>query len=286
MSIENGNEIQNLEKIELLFNKFTDINNQLHPEKKWQSYSPVTYQLSKMEDWRIEAIPIEVKGKLAGSIESFKSIELSDNTETYIKYQMNRSQSGSKNISIHHKYKNKRLTEQIDWATSKVAIGIDSTSASFAGANSACAFLVITYNVVSEKYEFCYKSNNTSVFEIKNVDDSVKAIVEYIHSSGKFEDYNEIIKKLREINGYSSNCFIATACYGTYDAPEVLILRQFRDQVLLNMPIGRGFVRCYYTLSPPVADFIASSATLKTVVRRLLVAPAVKLAERHLKKRR
>jgi hypothetical protein len=64
-----------------------------------------------------------------------------------------------------------------------------------------------------------------------------------------------------------SGCFIATAAYGTYQEPEVKILRNFRDEILLNTTIGRSLVETYYTYSPPVADFIRDKPVLKTVVR-------------------
>lgn len=80
---------------------------------------------------------------------------------------------------------------------------------------------------------------------------------------------------------YSSKlgCFIATACYDSYSAPEVLILRQFRDNILLKSIIGRAFVTFYYAVSPRLADFIAARDGLKKLVRSILVAPAVKWAE-------
>jgi hypothetical protein len=78
----------------------------------------------------------------------------------------------------------------------------------------------------------------------------------------------------------SSGCFIATACYGSYDAPEVMDLRQFRDNVLLMSVTGRLFVRLYYTVSPPIARLIARSNARKTWVRLLLVGPIIKSVKR------
>ena len=64
----------------------------------------------------------------------------------------------------------------------------------------------------------------------------------------------------------SSFCFIATAGYGEATG-EVGILCQFRDQCLKTNPLGRMFVKAYYTISPPIADFIAESEPLKAAVR-------------------
>ena len=75
----------------------------------------------------------------------------------------------------------------------------------------------------------------------------------------------------------SSFCFIATAGYGEATG-EVGILCDFRDQCLKTNPLGRMFVKAYYTVSPPIADFIAEHETLKAATRvalKPLVAVAV-----------
>ena len=64
-----------------------------------------------------------------------------------------------------------------------------------------------------------------------------------------------------------SICFIATASYGSPMEPHVKILRAFRDRILLVNAIGQGFVRLYYTYSPPIANFIANHDSLRTIVR-------------------
>jgi hypothetical protein len=67
--------------------------------------------------------------------------------------------------------------------------------------------------------------------------------------------------------GGGGGCFIATAAYGSYMEPHVMVLRDFRDRVLLTNNVGRSFVELYYTYSPPVADFIASHDTARLIVR-------------------
>ncbi len=70
--------------------------------------------------------------------------------------------------------------------------------------------------------------------------------------------------------GGGGGCFIATAAYGSYLDPHVIVLRHFRDDVLLQSELGTAFVKFYYKHSPPIADFIAEHDTLRMVMRLAL----------------
>ena len=65
--------------------------------------------------------------------------------------------------------------------------------------------------------------------------------------------------------GFSNNdnttegCYIATCIYGSYECPEVLTLRQFRDQVMKQTLAGRVFVKCYYAVSPTLVKWFGNS---------------------------
>jgi hypothetical protein len=75
----------------------------------------------------------------------------------------------------------------------------------------------------------------------------------------------------------SSACFIATAVYGSPLAPEVLEFRRFRDKYLLPSKLGRAFVSCYYFVSPPVASLISRYQFLRTITRRILLKPILRM---------
>jgi len=66
-----------------------------------------------------------------------------------------------------------------------------------------------------------------------------------------------------------SGCFIATATYESDCAPQVLILRAYRDRVLLSTRAGSKFVDFYYQVGPWIASAIHSIPILRPCFRNL-----------------
>lgn len=66
------------------------------------------------------------------------------------------------------------------------------------------------------------------------------------------------------------DCFIATASFGSPDAPKVLDFREFRNQFLHPTWVGQKVIRFYYQNSPPIAKWIRNHPASKPVVRALL----------------
>jgi hypothetical protein len=81
--------------------------------------------------------------------------------------------------------------------------------------------------------------------------------------------YSELIEIIQNLPN-DGVCYIATAVYGSYDAPEVLTLRRFRDEVLLKSPAGRKFVAFYYKHSPRYAEKLKDRRRVNRVVKFFL----------------
>lgn len=81
----------------------------------------------------------------------------------------------------------------------------------------------------------------------------------------KKSHYREVYNHYRKM-GYSperarrnaQGCYIATAVYGSYDCPQVWVLRRFRDNQLSHTWYGRIFIKVYYATSPTIVKIFGS----------------------------
>lgn len=86
-------------------------------------------------------------------------------------------------------------------------------------------------------------------------------------------ELNEIKKKERPTKG----CYIATCVYGSYDCPEVWVLRRFRDRVLDGNFLGRIFISIYYALSPTVVKKLGNHNWFICICKSILDKVVLKL---------
>ncbi|MBP3390225.1 MAG: DUF2726 domain-containing protein [Clostridia bacterium] len=52
-----------------------------------------------------------------------------------------------------------------------------------------------------------------------------------------------------------NGCYVASCVYGSYDCPQVWVLRRFRDNTLATNCFGKAFIKIYYALSPTLVKF-------------------------------
>lgn len=67
-----------------------------------------------------------------------------------------------------------------------------------------------------------------------------------------------------------STCYIATCVYGSYDCPNVWILRRFRDKILAPTSYGKAFIKIYYLLSPTLVKYFGKTNWFKTIFRKII----------------
>lgn len=136
--------------------------------------------------------------------------------------------------------------------------------------------------------DFGYKKHSTWAKDDLRIIDLVKTLqerldrVEILFLILRYEDrYDIYVATESDTNAVQkkSDCFIATAAYGSTLAPEVILLSHFRDEFLLKSKLGTLFVNFYYSVSPSLATSIAQVGFLRVVTRRLFLAPILGLVK-------
>lgn len=65
-------------------------------------------------------------------------------------------------------------------------------------------------------------------------------------------------------------CYVATAVYGSYNCPEVWMLRRYRDHFLSSHLLGRAFIRFYYAISPTAVKLFGETRWFNRICRSIL----------------
>ena len=76
-------------------------------------------------------------------------------------------------------------------------------------------------------------------------------------------------------------CYIATMAYGSYEAPEVIVLRKFRDHVLMKSKLGRLFIKSYYATSPYFVRAFKNLGWMNRLIRNVLDCFVNRLKKQH-----
>ena len=94
----------------------------------------------------------------------------------------------------------------------------------------------------------------------------------------KNKEYEQKIKelhhKIKELDpSYEipkTGCYVATAVYGSYNCPQVWILRRFRDNTLSSTWYGRIFIRLYYASSPVIVKKFGHTTWFNNLFKKKL----------------
>lgn len=72
-------------------------------------------------------------------------------------------------------------------------------------------------------------------------------------------------------------CYVATCIYGSYNCPEVWVLRRYRDNTLCSTWYGRLFIRMYYAISPALVKWFGHTKWFKKLWKGKLDRMVAKL---------
>lgn len=118
-------------------------------------------------------------------------------------------------------------------------------------------------NAINERFNvYGAYMNETALTEYRGLLNQIK--------EGLPQEKMDEISTNNMTNEQKSGCYIATAVYYSYDAPEVIVLRRFRDCYLRKYFLGRSFIKLYYFTSPTVAGWLKNTEHFNKAVRSIL----------------
>ena len=111
--------------------------------------------------------------------------------------------------------------------------------------------------------------------QIRNASDAAEraSLVRRIQSLAATHPGDQNIAAVRSVvtsQQAKGGCYIATAVYGSYDCPELWVLRRFRDQSLLASRLGRFAVAAYYATSPALVRLFGRRSWFTTAIRPVM----------------
>ena len=151
------------------------------------------------------------------------------------------------------------------------------------GTNSTVIGSIANANELQKNGWYFISSKPSSTDEINKID------LRYLFGKTNSVDKQELMLSIAPIvedvtlpndvpqNDVSQNgggCLIATATFGSEMAPQVQLLRELRDNIVLQTESGTsfmvGFNQFYYSFSPAIADYERENPTFKETVKLAL----------------
>ena len=125
-----------------------------------------------------------------------------------------------------------------------------------------------------EKFTFSEDQAGPTVIKfenIRNTGQETEFALIVVEESVKEKIVEEPVVATQESEEEGGGCLIATAAYGSEMAPQVQLLREIRDNQLMNTESGKSFMgtfnEAYYSFSPYIADMERESPLFKEIVK-------------------
>lgn len=124
---------------------------------------------------------------------------------------------------------------------------------------------------IERTHDYCYNNHDYSNVHLNSGNSKTEQPATLTYADRGTQTSNTVATYSQQTQPEKKEgCHIATAVYGSYEAPEVMTLRRFRDETLRNSAFGRWFIRTYYRLSPPVAKRLKNARHINGFVRSIL----------------
>ena len=111
----------------------------------------------------------------------------------------------------------------------------------------------------------CNYIMNSSTLSIDSRNNYKKIMLNF-HTKWHEFDASHKIPSIEDVQEEKKGgCYVATAVYGSYDCPQVWLLRRYRDFSLAKTSYGRAFIKIYYAISPTLVRWFGNTAWFKNM---------------------
>ena len=160
------------------------------------------------------------------------------------------------------------VTSNTDW-TGIVGNGDGSMSSGDGNGNGVFSSYCGNLNIVQGSFQ---KQTDYGYLEVEITQGSER--IGYARTTAAYG----IAHATAQCQSFGGGCLIATATYGSELAPQVQLLREIRDNSLLQTESGTVFMKTfnefYYSFSPTIADWERESPVFKEAVK-LVITPMI-----------
>lgn len=108
----------------------------------------------------------------------------------------------------------------------------------------------------------------------------VARIRHFVQTSPAEQADNTSSLRQNKYAGRKNGCYVATCVYGSYDCPEVWVLRRYRDNTLDGCFLGRTFIKIYYAVSPKLVKLFGKQNWFVCGCKSVLDKHVYKLREK------
>jgi hypothetical protein len=192
----------------------------------------------------------------------------SGNYSTTVKAGGTMNSSGE--YEVRAQYNGQKITNTFNFISDDESVNVDKAAADKAAADKAAADKAAADKAAADKAAAELVSTPEPA-ELVSTPEPVEVVVNCGPGTESVNGICQVVQTTTQESEEGGGCLIATAAYGSELSPQVQLLREIRDNQLMNTESGSAFMstfnNVYYSFSPAIADMERESPIFKEIVK-------------------
>jgi len=191
----------------------------------------------------------------------------SGNYSTTVKAGGTMNSSGE--YEVRAQYNGQKITNTFNFISDDGSVNLDKAAADKAAADKAAADKAAADKAAADKAAADKAAADKAA--AVPIPEPVEVIVNCGPGTESVNGVCQVVQTTPQESEEGGGCLIATAAYGSEMSPQVQLLREIRDNQLMNTESGTAFMNTfnnvYYSFSPAIADMERESPIFKEIVK-------------------